>query len=138
MKLIMEINELGQSLIKRCQSIADRILDRIPEEKRRFFLLSLSGLVFLAICLTIAALAIGPRAPVNPREMRSGYRIPAEELFYPQEPDFLPPLLMERNPRQPWTTGDLELFWLDPKTGNEEKWLETAKAVVDRLMDGVP
>jgi len=135
----MKIKELGQSLAAQVSSLADRILDRIPEEKRRVVLLCTGCVVFIAICLTVAALATaGSRTPANPRGMAAGPGIPAEELFYPAEPDFLPPLILERNPHQPWTIEDLELYWQDPKAGNEDKWKEAAKAIVDRLLEGVP
>ena len=134
----MEIKELGQSLGAQVLSFADRILDRIPEEKRRVVILCTGGVVFIAICLTVAALATaGSRIPVNSRGA-AGPGIPAEELFYPAEPDFLPPLILERPPHQPWTIKDLELYWQDPKAGNEDKWREAAKAIVDRLLEAVP
>ena len=133
----MELKELTRSLVTQLQSLADGILDRIPEEKRRFFLLVLGGLMFLAICLTVASIAMGPRTQ-NPQRVTANFRVPADELFYPREPDFLPPLLLEQDPHQPWTTEDVELFWQDPKAGNEDIWLKTAKSVVDTLLEGVP
>ena len=134
----MDINELGQSLSDKVLSLADKLLDRIPEEKRRLFLLVLGGLVLLAICLTIMALATGRKIPVKSQATSGVSGIPAEELFYPSEPDFLPPLLLEREPHQPWTVSDLEVFWQDPKAGNEDKWREVIKTMVDKLMDGIP
>ena len=134
----MDIKEFGQGFIREALSLTDKLLDLIPEEKRRVFLLILGGLVFFAICLTVMALAMGLRVAVNPQSMTVNARIPPEELFYPGEPDFLPPLLFEREPHQPWTIEDLEFFWQDPKAGNEEKWREAVKTVIDKLMDGVP
>ena len=132
----MNFKELFQDTIEEVLSLIDKLLDRIPEERRRLFLLISGGLVLLAICFTLTALVAGRKTNVRP-QMAAGPRIPPEELFYPKEPDFLPPLLLEREPHQPWTVRDLEVFWQDPKTGNGEKWREAAKAVVDKLMEGV-
>ena len=134
----MNIKELGQSLIDEILSLSDKLLDRIPQEKRRFFLLILGGLVFFSICLTVVSITIGRRGPADSRAIIVDPGIPPEELFYPREPDFLPPLLLERDPHQPWTVENLELFWKNPKVLNEDKWRETASAAVDKLLDGVP
>ena len=133
----MNFKDFSQGIINEVLSLTDKLLDRIPEERRRLLILIVGGLVFIAICLTVSALVTGPKVPANYRVMTAGSRIPSEELFYPREPDFLPPLLLKREPQQPWTVEDLEVFWQDPKAGNEEKWREAAKAVVDKLMEGV-
>ena len=119
-------------------SLTDRLLDWIPEKNRHIFLLAFGAVIFLAICITVMALAGGRQAPERRPVMTASPTIPAEELFYPEEPDFLPPLLLEREPRQGWTTRELELYWQDPKAGNEEKLREIVKTAVDKIMDGVP
>ena len=132
----MNLKELGQDFLNELLTLADKLLDRIPKEKQRFFLFTLGGLILLAICLTVVALSTGQRQTVSIQAI--GPRIPAEELFYPGEPDFLPPLLFEREPNQLWTLSELEQFWQDPKVGNEELWQDAIITVVDRLLDGVP
>ena len=132
----MNFIEFGQSIIEGFLSLPDKLRDRIPEGKRQIYLLILGGLFFFAICLIVISLVAGPRTTVSPQVSASG--IPAEELFFPEEPDFLPPLILEREPRQPWDLQSLEFFWQDPRVGNEEKWREEIIRVVDRLMDGVP
>ena len=134
----MDIKELGQNFVEKILSLSDKLLDKIPEEKRRFFLLILGGLIFLAICLTIAVLAMSLRSPSGSSARTTGLSIPSEELFYPDEPEFLPSLILEQEPHRPWTSEDLELLWQDPKTGNEDVWRETVRSVVDKFMDGIP
>ena len=134
--LDMNIKEIGQDILDKVHSLSDKALERIPEEKRRFIIFISGGILFLAICLVIITLGFGRRTTENPQISSAG--ISADELFYPGEPDFLPSLLLEREPHQPWTLDDLELFWQDPKAGNEEKWREVIITTVDRLLDGVP
>ena len=138
----MDIKEFGQSVLEQVQSFSDRLLDwlfaRIPEDKRRLFFIVAVGSVLVIICLAVVSMASSRRVPANFQAMIVGPVIPPEELFYPGEPDFLPPLLLERDPHPQWTNEDLEVFWQDPKAGNEEKWREAVKAAVDKLMEGVP
>ena len=134
----MNIKELGLNFIDQILSLSDKLLEKIPEDRRRLFLLILGGIIFLAICITIAVLAVSLGSPSGSSMMTAGSSIPSEELFYPGEPDFLPPLILEQEPHRPWTAGDLELLWHDPKTGNEDLWRETVKSAVDKLLDGIP
>ena len=129
---------MGKNIIEEILLFTDRILEKIPEDKRRFFIIILGGLIFLVICLTVITLASGSRVSVSSRAMTTGQGIPAEELFYPEEPDFLPPLLLERYPQEIMTAEILEDYWQDPKTGNEEEWREVVNTVINRLMEGVP
>ena len=131
----MNIKKLVQDLGQQFLSFIDNFLDRVPEEKRfRLFLIS-GGFVFLVICLTVILLAINVH---NSREIIVESGIPGEELFYFKEPDFVPSLLFENEPHQPWTAGDLELFWKDPKLNNEDKWLELVKTTADQILENVP
>jgi hypothetical protein len=63
--------------------------------------------------------------------------IPPEELFLPDEPDFLPEVLLEREPA-PLTAEDARSFWTDPLEGGEELWLERIKTVIDDLLEPIP
>ncbi|MDR2370953.1 MAG: hypothetical protein LBD71_05705 [Treponema sp.] len=69
-----------------------------------------------------------PRAPL----------IPPEELFLGEEPDFIPPVILEREPRRAWTGEDAAPFWRDPLKRGEEPWRERIESAVDELLEGVP
>jgi hypothetical protein len=134
----MDLKEFGQNCINIILSLPGKVLVRVPEERRRLFIYFLCGLVFLCILLMVLVLARGSNKVDDVQTAASGPGIPAEELFYPAEPDVLPPLLLERWPQQPWTTDDLRPYWTDPGSAHEDKWREMAEAVIDRLMEGVP
>jgi hypothetical protein len=136
----MDLKEIGQDCIKTLLSLPEKILDRVPEEKRKLFIYLLGGLSFLFIITVAIGLAGISKRPVElqTRTAATSPGIPAEDLFYPAEPDFLPSLLLERQPRQPWTFDDLRPYWTDPGLGYEDKWREMAEAVIDKLMEGVP
>jgi hypothetical protein len=133
----MDIKEFVRNFIDGILSLSDKLLDRIPENKRRIVIYSLGGLVFLFMILTIIALVGSGKKSANTQAIVASTGIPAEELFYPAEPDFLPSLLLERWPGEPWTEEEIRGFWTDPGPGFEERWRATAEAVIDRLMEGV-
>jgi hypothetical protein len=64
--------------------------------------------------------------------------IPGEELFLPDKPDFLPKILLEREPRARWTPEDAHAFWYDPLQDDAEQWRDTIEMVIDELLEGVP
>ena len=132
----MKLKEIGRNFFGKTLSLADKFLGLVPEKFRKSFIFFLGGLVFIVICLTVMALAGSRTEKVPVLTKLPG--IPADELFYPAEPDFLPPLLLEREPKYPWTIEDIEPYWKDPGPGNEDKWREEIIKTVDKLMEGVP
>jgi hypothetical protein len=65
--------------------------------------------------------------------------IPRDEEFYlADEPDFLPEILSEREPRLQWTPDDALPFWVNPVSEEPEKWQERITTVIDELLKDVP
>jgi hypothetical protein len=140
LKIAESVKEL--QFFKGIKSFFDNLLGAIPENKRVPVLAAGGGCIFVIICL-IAIAASGNRSGGRvPGEGEgalavSGPHIPAEDLYYPVEPDFLPGLLREREPRQGWTADDLRPFWRDPLESTDV-WLEKTGEVIDKLMENVP
>ncbi|MDR2403507.1 MAG: hypothetical protein LBD78_05710 [Spirochaetaceae bacterium] len=64
--------------------------------------------------------------------------IPAEELFLPGEPDFLPGVVLERERREGWTAEDAAPFWTDPMNAGPEGYVDSIRGVVDEMMERIP
>jgi hypothetical protein len=64
--------------------------------------------------------------------------VPPEELFLPEEPDFLPPVILERPRREAWTVEDAEAHWYNPLEQGEEAWRERVEQVIEELLERVP
>jgi hypothetical protein len=129
-----------QRLRAKLEPLADKVLARIPEEKRRPVLFCLGGTVVLLLVLIVIMLVMslgrGGAGELSPEI--AGPPIPQEELFFPGEPDFVPPLLLEREPRHSWAADDARPFWKDPGELGREQWQREMGAVIDKLMDSVP
>jgi hypothetical protein len=113
--------------------------------KRKWLLIgSGAALVLLFFSLVAALLFMNrdSRAGPPPREHITGPvqgpRIPPEELFLPDEPDFIPGILLERERRESWTAEDAAPYWRDPLKSGEEPWREQVETVIDELLERVP
>jgi len=132
-----ELLEKAKDLIDRVFEFINSFIERIPEGKRRPFLIGLGGLgaLFLVI-LVIAIVKPGRRGGNLSSPLASGFVIPQEELFLPSEPDFIPEFLLEREPRKVWQLEDIRPYWKSPEISGF--WREEIKSAVDKLMEGIP
>ena len=64
--------------------------------------------------------------------------IPPEELFLPDEPDYVPGVILERERRASWTDEDASEYWQDPLKNGEERWREKIEASINDFMEQVP
>ena len=133
--------KIGDKLCEFVRGAARKLTERIPEEKRRLFLTGICGVfaVLLLVCVTAALVMQKPAAasPGGSVSLQSGV-IPPEEMFLPEEPDFIPGVLLERERRAAWTAEDAAAYWQDPLKNGEEPWRKRVEAAVDELLERVP
>ncbi|MDR1219176.1 MAG: hypothetical protein LBK73_06145 [Treponema sp.] len=63
--------------------------------------------------------------------------IPVEDIFLPDEPDYLPKVILEWDPHI-WSAEDAREYWTNPLENEHINWRETITNVVDDIMDKVP
>jgi hypothetical protein len=68
----------------------------------------------------------------------TGIIIPQDELFLPDEPDFVPGVLLERERRTAWTPDTAAPYWRDPLKNGERIWRDRIEKTVDEIMESVP
>jgi len=129
------------SFSERSPRSADKRSDgsnRFSGGKRRTLFFVLGGLAALFLVLLIAAVAINSRGAKKSAsvDMSAGLIVAPEELFPPAEPDFLPELILEREPRRSWSIEDIRPYWKNPE--NPGVWRDLIKSTVDELMESVP
>ncbi|MCL1954827.1 MAG: hypothetical protein FWF68_08585 [Spirochaetes bacterium] len=110
------------------------------EGKRRFALICTAAFAVILSFSVIFPLvnSEGGKKPDEPEKIKINIPIPAEELFLPDEPDFIPGVLLERERRSSWTEHDAEEFWQDPLKYGEEQWREKIEAAIDEFLERVP
>jgi hypothetical protein len=125
-------------------ALEDTLLENVTPEKRRAIYLTIVG-VFLAVLVVIimGLVMMGTQSNKNKRPiaesgLRGGYVIPPDELFLPDEPDFVPGVTLEREQREQWTASDASPYWQDPLRNGEQEWRDLIEKTVDDIMESVP
>jgi hypothetical protein len=118
----------------------DRYKNLTDEGKRKLVLVCtacFAAVLVLSVLLSLDRPAKKDRLAAPDRQ---NYRIviPAEEIFLPDEPDFLPGVLLGREQRTEWTEEDAQEYWQDPLKFGEEQWREKIEAAIDEYLERVP
>ena len=129
-----KIKETFSTLVTRIKDAANNI----GPNKRKPLLIGFGALVVLLLILIIAAgiSSSGKRRRASPDAVAGSLTIPAEELFIPAEPDFVPEFIFERERRRFWSLEDIRPYWRIPDSS--DRWREEIKSAVDKLMEGIP
>jgi len=77
-------------------------------------------------------------ASKGPGDLNIRAPIPPEDLFLPDEPDYIPGVLLEREQKTAWTIEDAKEHWQDPLKYGEEEWRQKIEASIDELLERVP
>jgi hypothetical protein len=129
-------------LWERFRTFSDTLLDKIPPERRRF--LPVAAAAVSAILILLSGVLLLSKSKSDEREVPvsvntpSGIFIPQDELFLPDEPDFVPGVLLGRERRPAWTAGDAAPYWRDPLMNGERIWRDQIEKAVDEIMESVP
>jgi hypothetical protein len=122
----------------------NRLTEKIPPEKRHLVLMTAAGAAALVLLIVVGALilskgktAVQDAPAVRTETVRQGV-IPSEDLFLPDEPDFLPDIILERERREEWTDEDAMPFWQNPLKDGEEQWRDHIEKTIDEIMETVP
>jgi len=113
----------------------------LPAEKKRAA--ALIGTAIFTVILTISVL-VSIEMPEKEDKNHIFDRqeffspIPVEAVFLPDEPDFLPGVLLEREQRSSWTEDDALEHWQDPLRFGEESWREKIETAIDEFLERVP
>jgi hypothetical protein len=117
-----------------------RVREKLPwlEERLGFVLAGLALVLFILLAAVIFERRPGSKGPETGTAVFKSAPIPPEDLFLPEEPDFLPPVILERERRDAWTVDDAEPYWYNPLEHGEEEWRERVEEVIDDLLERVP
>jgi hypothetical protein len=134
------VAEKVRSVLGQWKSGAEDLL----ETRRRLVVICLGGFLgAVLLCLAAALLVMGLAGDgtETAQSLESTFApmaVPQEELFLPDEPEFLPELLLERERRETWTAGDGRPYWIDPREDSGPLWRERIMTEIDALLEDVP
>ncbi|MDR2073237.1 MAG: hypothetical protein LBP60_07375 [Spirochaetaceae bacterium] len=135
----MEAGRIVTDIIKKCGAFFSRFSALINLRSRIAVVAAAAVLVIVLLFLTLLLLRFrsgrdkltGPPGPDAPA-------FSTEDFFLPYEPDFVPPVLLEREPRDGWNDEDARPFWTDPMEGAEGTWRGRIGSGIDSLLEHVP
>ena len=115
--------------------------EKLTDGRKRLIVLTFTA--FFAVIITLSVILSLINSPARQRSAQpqraSRYDpIPPQEIFLPDEPDFVPGVLLERERRTSWTEQDAAVFWQDPLRYGEEQWRENIEIVIDEFMEKIP
>ncbi|MDR2303477.1 MAG: hypothetical protein LBE10_02685 [Treponema sp.] len=124
------------------KNLSTETFKEIIHGKYRFVFPGLGAVLLLLITLLIVfRFAAGKGTGKQAESMADVFPdalIQVQDLFLPEEPDFLPSLIPERERREAWTREDAGEFWYDPLKHGERLWRERARQTVDQLLERIP
>jgi hypothetical protein len=133
-------------LEKKIQIIQDWFQKKTAGQKRQFVLICTAVFVFLLVLSVLLSLNNSNNENFPNESQRAGHIqgaqmpriiIPAEELFLPDEPDFVPGVLLGREQRSSWTEEDAVEFWQDPLRYGEEQWRVKIETAINEFLERV-
>jgi len=131
---------------EKAAELGKRLIEKLPPEKRKPVLMVSAG-ACVVLVLLLAGIPLLTRNKPDERKPAAALAgnvpaqqgiIPPDELFLPDEPDFIPGVMLEREQRTEWTTADAAPLWQDPLKNGEEPWRNRIEKTIDEIMESVP
>jgi len=132
--------------VEKAAELGKRLMEKVPPEKRKPVLMISAG-ACVVLVLVFAGIPLLTRDKPDERKSAASAAgntpvkqgiIPPDELFLPNEPDFIPGVMLEREQRTEWTTADAAPLWQDPLKNGEEPWRNHIEKTIDEIMESVP
>jgi len=140
--LLLKFKSLCAAIANKIKNVASRLTQGKLHGTRERIILGCAAAVLVALLLIgLVTMMSRPRNKNRITPVLSGPErslIPPGDLFLPEEPDFLPGILLERERRTAWTAEDAAAYWQDPLRNGEEPWRQHIEKAIDELMERVP
>jgi hypothetical protein len=109
----------------------------LPPGWRRAFI-GLGALLAALLLFSVILLILPRSGPEGDAPAPAARTVPPEDIFLPEEPDFVPSFIPGRERRESWTGEDAAAYWQDPLRSGEEAWRNRIESVIDELLERVP
>jgi hypothetical protein len=143
--ILLKFKSLCAAIANKIKDLAGRLTQgKLPEKlhgKERIILGCAAAVIVALVLIGLVTMMSRPRNKNRITPVLSGPErslIPPSDLFLPEEPDFLPGVLLERERRTAWTAEDAAAYWQDPLRNGEEPWRQHIEKAIDELMERVP
>lgn len=125
-----------QGLLKKPLALAKKLFENKLYKFVAIIFLGLLVLTPLSIVLAIQATK-NAKTKAAPLEFKAD-TVSEEELFIPDEPDFLPKVIFEEPKRKSWDSDEAASFWTDPSDYPDNEWKDRITESLDGLLERIP
>jgi hypothetical protein len=137
----MAIGDIVSGLGKKVKSVFSQCAELI---RSHLLIAALSGgalFVVFALLIVLAVVRNLPqKAPPRPAA-EDAFRqltVSPDDFFMPDEPDFVPGVILGREPRDGWSEEDARPFWTDPMDEDADEWKRRVESGMDALLERIP
>ncbi|MDR0683917.1 MAG: hypothetical protein LBF83_02165 [Spirochaetaceae bacterium] len=141
----MKLGELAYNLKWFFSGLLDKplkALEKLWTQKRVRMIVVCSAVLIIAVPLAIfvtAKIVLTVDSKKNTKNYVFSFDpVAPEDFFIPEEPDFLPSVMLEREQKKTWSVEDAAEFWTPPSQFPREFWLEEVSNSIDRLLEPLP
>ena len=121
------------------QSIQEWLRGLSAGQKRQLALVcAIAFSLILSLAVIVPMINKDDEIPAAPERINIISPIPAGDLFLPDEPDFIPGILLTRDRRTSWTEEDAAEHWQNPLKQGEEPWRKKIELSIDEFLERIP
>jgi hypothetical protein len=144
---VMGLGTIVTDHAEKVKIILSKLSELIRSHFRIVIIIAAAFLLLIVLLLILAVMrhSNAKKMPDDPDEISAGISnlsheeiYSEEEFFLPYEPNFVPDVLLEREPKDGWSEEDARPFWTDPLEGNREFWRKRIQSGIDSLLENVP
>ncbi|MDR2729438.1 MAG: hypothetical protein LBB81_00885 [Treponema sp.] len=131
-----KIKEISLKIFNNAKLLFNKFL---PERKQRIIASGIAGGIIILLVFVISITRDPVAAPLSEKKITvTPNLIPPEDFFLPEEPDYLPGVLLGRERRKSWTEEDAMDYWQNPMISGEDEWRNNIETAIDKLMERIP
>ena len=137
----MGIGEVLSEIRERGKRLSAQAAEQVSSHRTAVLCVAAGcGIIVLLLVVLVIVRLVPPKAPpaAGAGEAFAVRTLSPEDLFMLPEPDFVPEVLLEREPKDGWSEEDARQFWTDPLQGNEELWKRRIETGIDALLERIP
>jgi hypothetical protein len=134
----MGLGDMGDGLKDSAGALLKKTGTIFTRKDARILLVIFAVLLVLAPLVTVIAVKMTTRKEKPPVDIFVPDRISDGDIFFPDEPDFLVPVLFEQEQKESWTAEDAGVFWTDPLEYGHAYWRDRISETVDKLLERIP
>jgi hypothetical protein len=138
----MGIGSLPAALLEKCRAVFAKAAEAVRTHRLASAIVVAAVMVIVLLLIVLGVSRSGRSIETTAVQTTAvpgaSARSISDDFFLPYEPDFVPDVLLEKEPKGTWTVEDASPYWTDPMEGNAELWQKRIDDGVDKMLENIP